>query len=459
VTAISRADPAWRDEVRRLRFSNREWETRFRREFLEEAVVRSRVMLVVAIFATVGMGLVDVRANVAMQPDFVWASMWQRVCVMAPAWLVMWILPSLPAYERIATWVYPVGTTVVIWSVSLISWGFLQYNPQAQVAAQVNVNVLGIGLISAFALPLTLRGVAFMLVAGYGGILVWFELTVGDRVGSQTLAMTGALIGFAVLIVAVTWIREAGLRRDFAQREEVAALNRELGRLNAEKNEFMAAAAHDLRAPLAAVRGLASQLRGGRLKNTGRETQALSAIDELSGRMLEVVNNYLGEYALEAGKLPVRLERLELRSVIREAAERYGPTAHAKGQRIVPANGPAVFAQGDGSLLGQVLDNFLSNALKFSPEEATVRLVLEEARDADWVRIAVIDRGPGISEADRGKLFRKYGGSGARVTGGESSLGIGLAVAKRVAEAIGGQVGCDSAPGHGATFWVALPKS
>lgn len=416
-------------------------------------------MLVVAIFATLGMGLVDVKANGRVQPDFVWMSMWQRVMVMSPMWLLMWMLPSLPAYERTATWVYPLGTSIVIWSVALISWSFLLVDPQTNVVAQILVNVLGIGLISAFALPLFCRGVAFMLFVGDLGVLAWFHFTMGDGAGSQPIAMAGGLVGFTVLIVAMAWNREAGARRDFSQREEVAALNRELGRMNAEKNEFMAAAAHDLRSPLAAVRGLALQLRLGRMTDSERRARTLSAIDDLTGRMLEVVNNYLGEHALASGTLPVRLEPVDLRAIIREVAERHGPTAATKGQQVFAAEGPAIRVRSDPSLLGQVLDNFLSNALKFSPPGATVHLALKEAREAGWVRAEVIDAGPGVSEAERGKLFRKYGHSEARPTGGESSHGIGLAVAKRVAEAMGAEVGCDSEPGAGATFWVALPVS
>lgn len=147
------------------------------------------------------------------------------------------------------------------------------------------------------------------------------------------------------------------------------------------------------------------------------------------------------------------------RDVIAEAAQRHGPAAQAKEQQVLAPAGPVVLVRTDASLLGQVLDHFLSNALKFSPRGATVRLALGESSASGQVRVEVIDAGLGVSEADRGKLFRKYSHSGARPTGGESSHGIGLAVTKRVAEAMGGQVGCDSEPGRGATFWVALPTS
>ncbi|WP_221029609.1 sensor histidine kinase [Actomonas aquatica] len=448
----------WRRRAKwRLQFAEASVEKRFRHEWLHDSVIRSRVMIVVAIFATLGMGLVDARVNVGVQPEFVWMSLWQRVLVVAPAWLVMWILPSWHRFERTAWWIYPLGTAWVIFSLGLIPWEFQRLNPGMNMVPQVMINSLGVATVSVFTLPLSFRAALLMQVLGFGGIVFLLARTLwGDRLG-DLITLSGGLGGFLLVLSAFAWTRESRLRREYAQREELALLNRELARLNAEKNEFMAAAAHDLRAPLASVRGLASQMRLGRMEDPDRRGRALSAIDDLSGRMLEVVNNYLGEHALESGTLPVRLEMIDLRKVINEAAGRHGPAAAAKEQQVLAPAGEAVWARADASLLGQVLDNFLSNALKFSPRGATVRLALGLATATERVRIEVIDTGPGVNEADRGKLFRKYSGSGARPTGGESSHGIGLAVTKRVAEAMGGEVGCDSAPGAGATFWISLP--
>lgn len=456
--AEKRKVEAWEREARRLRFTDPEWERRFRVERVEQSQTRVRVTMVIAIFAVVAMGMGDVLANARAFPEFVSLSLTHRFFYVVPMWMIMLISTALPGHPRRATWLNPTGTVLVMWAIALLKWRHGLMFRDAYVASNVFADIAAIMLISAFGLPMLFRATLAMIVVGSAGIVglfVTFDTIMPEAQASLILA--SSLAGTGVVVAALAWHREVGERRDFAQREIMAGLNRELARMNAEKNEFMAAAAHDLRSPLAAVRGLAGQMRQGRMKEPERQEKAVSAIDDLSGRMLEVVNNYLGEHALESGTLPVRLEQVDLRKVLAEAVLRHGPGASAKEQQVLAPAGAAVWARADASLLGQVLDNFISNALKFSPRGATVRLALAEAAAAQRVRVEVIDAGPGVSEADRGKLFRKYSGSGARPTEGESSHGIGLAVAKRVAEAMGGEVGCDSEPGEGATFWVAVP--
>jgi len=128
-----------------------------------------------------------------------------------------------------------------------------------------------------------------------------------------------------------------------------------------------------------------------------------------------------------------------------------------KQQRVVNEVGKPVRVRADASRLAQVVDNFLSNALKFSPRGATVRIALSVAEDGRAARLEVIDEGPGIAPEEQAKLFRKFGRAGTQATGGETSHALGLAVAKRLAESMGGTVGCESTPGAGAMFWVALP--
>ena len=451
---------AWERQARRLRFTDPDWEARFRVERIEQSQTRVRVTMVIAMFAVAAMGLGDVVANVKGFPEYVQLSLGHRFFYVMPMWLVMWISTCLPGHARMAVWLNPIGTVVVLWAIALLKWRHGLMFREAYVASNVMADVAAIMLLSAFGFPMLFRAVLGMIVVGAGGVVGMFAIYDHLLPGAQaSLILSYALSGTGVVIIALAWHREVGERRDFAQREIMAELNRELGRMNAEKNEFMAAAAHDLRSPLAAVRGLAGQMRLGRMEDPERKARALSAIDDLSGRMLEVVNNYLGEHALESGTLPVRLEQVDLRKVISAVADRHGPAAATKEQQVLASTGAPLWGRADASLLGQVLDNFVSNALKFSPRGATVRLALAESRAAGRVRVEVIDAGPGIGEADRAKLFRKYSGSGARPTGGESSHGIGLAVAKRVAEAMGGEVGCDSEPGAGATFWIALPTS
>jgi signal transduction histidine kinase len=106
--------------------------------------------------------------------------------------------------------------------------------------------------------------------------------------------------------------------------------------------------------------------------------------------------------------------------------------------------------------LRQVVDNLISNAVKYSPPGSRVTVTVETSGDSGW-RINVADEGPGITPADRKKLFKDFARLSARPTGGEKSIGLGLAISRRVVEAHGGKIGVDSEPGRGANFWFTLP--
>lgn len=210
------------------------------------------------------------------------------------------------------------------------------------------------------------------------------------------------------------------------------------------------------RSPLATVQGLTDQLVTGAVADT---KPAHLAIRDLTRSMLRLVENYLGAHAIEHGVVPVQIERIDLTSAAREAVVRHRPIAERKQQRILFETERSVWACGDTDLLGQVLDNFLSNALKFSPHGPHVQVALAVAEDGSLARIEVSDQGPGIAEEDREELFRNFRRTGLAPTGGETSHGLGLAVAKRLAESMGGEVGCESANGSGATFWISLPAA
>lgn len=261
----------------------------------------------------------------------------------------------------------------------------------------------------------------------------------------------------AGVMIGATWARERLQRISFAQREQLEAANAELARMNAEKNEFMAIAAHDLRGPLAAVGGAARQLQE-RPPAAGAGREA-ALIEAHAGRMLALVNDYLGAHTAESGTLPVRMATVDLAVVAVEAAGRQAATAAAKRQTIAVDELPGpVRVRADAALLAQVADNFLSNALKFSPPGATVRIEVHTAEGHPRVRFAVVDAGPGVSAAEQAQLFRKFGRGRAQPTGGEASHGLGLAVAKRLAETMDGTVGCENAEGGGAMFWVELAR-
>ncbi|MDP2877480.1 MAG: HAMP domain-containing sensor histidine kinase, partial [Holophaga sp.] len=129
--------------------------------------------------------------------------------------------------------------------------------------------------------------------------------------------------------------------------------------------------------------------------------------------------------------------------------------AQRKGIDLVIESGGLALVLGDPNQVGQILDNFISNALKFSQRGTTVTLGLAQ-RKGYW-RVYFRDQGPGLTEEDLGRVFGEYSRLSARPTAGEASLGLGLSIVKRMAEGMSGTVGVESVFGQGATFWLELP--
>lgn len=444
-------------QARRMRFADPAWEQRFNQERQEQGRNRARWLIVLGMFVVCGIGFLEANMNARRAPEYTGLAMYYRFLVVAPLWLGMLVSTGLPGHWRRADWVFALGTTLICWALALNKWHYGFYYPRDTISTHILIDVLVPLLVSSFALPLRFGPLAVMALASTWVPTIFFYLNVPPGLQRDAIFVASMLPATGVLAVVLGWYREAGERRMFGQREQVRELNAELARLNTEKNEFMAIASHDLRAPLASVRGLAEMLRSGDIAGPAKQAEAHAAIHDAAGRMLGLVNDYLGAHAAESGMLPVALMRLDLQAVATEAAARHAPIATGKRQRIEVVAGPAAGVRADAALLAQVTDNFVTNALKFSPAGATVKLGIAVAEDGSVARFEVTDQGPGISPAEQANLFQKFSRTSAQPTGGETSHGLGLAVAKRLAETMGGKVGCDSEPGAGATFWIQLP--
>ena len=237
---------------------------------------------------------------------------------------------------------------------------------------------------------------------------------------------------------------------------EIEAQNAELRRLDDLKNRFLGMAAHDLRNPIGAIKMMASVLRDESYPISPEERQTfLDDIIAQTDHMLALLHDLLDVSQLEAGRLELRREAVPIHEFITTTVARHAQLAAPKGTRIVLENVPSGEIFADPRRLRQVMDNLISNAVKFSPPGSTVRVMVER-EEVGW-RLSVADQGPGITPEDRRKLFQDFARLSARPTGGEQSIGLGLAITRRVVEAHGGQLGVDSEPGQGATFWVWLP--
>ena len=211
---------------------------------------------------------------------------------------------------------------------------------------------------------------------------------------------------------------------------------------------------HDLRSPLATIKGLVTELAPS-LDGESELNSDIEAIDEEIDQTIELVSNLLDMSRIEAGAYPLDMEITHMIDMSEDAIARARRSRIGRDRDVqadVPANLPPLFA--DPKQLGRVLDNLLSNALKYSSGKVT--LCSEVSEDGDEVRTVVIDSGIGIPLEDSDLVFDKF----FRVTGGPRAgrgAGLGLAICKAIVNAHGGEVGVNSTLGEGSEFWFTMP--
>jgi signal transduction histidine kinase len=451
----------------RLRFADAAAEKRYENDRFAAAVMQERVTMACCALVTTGLGLYEAWfTSMYRFEGLVMFLHVVRLHVVMPMWLGLFLLTFWRGFPQWMNAANATVTTLSCWGHSVMVWRTARANPNLDLVNALTGATILVLIVAIFTLPMRFRSLVLTVLLSVAGPIVFFYVTLGAAGGHtynlRTSAASLALVG--ALIIMGGWFREKADRRLFAQREharaladELALANTELARINAEKNEFMAIAAHDLRAPLATVRGLLELMADGRIATEPERNRAVRVMHEQSERMLALVTDYLSVHAAENGGIPVRLARLDLSAVAIAARDRHVPLARTKAQHLEAHEPPQpIWVTADGGLLHQIADNFVTNALKFSPPSAGVRIEVQVAEVVRRARLVVIDSGPGISAIDQARLFRKFGRAGTRPTGGEPSTGLGLAVTKRLAEAMGGQVGCASRAGAGATFWVEV---
>ncbi|WP_373975964.1 sensor histidine kinase [Chitinibacter sp. SCUT-21] len=238
---------------------------------------------------------------------------------------------------------------------------------------------------------------------------------------------------------------------------QLEAANEALKYLNQEKNELLAIAAHDLKNPVASIQGMANLLND-RLESWPAERikERLDGIQLLAGRMQRIISNLLDYDALEAGSVLMQIEDVDIDDLISDTIVTWRERLNSK-QQTIQFNPTHLRVRTDRQALWQVMDNLISNAIKYSPNEKRIEISASEV--GDDVEIAVIDQGPGIAPHEIGMLFKKFSRLSARPTGGEHTTGLGLSIVKKLVEAVYGQIRCESQFGQGAKFIVTLPAA
>lgn len=239
--------------------------------------------------------------------------------------------------------------------------------------------------------------------------------------------------------------------------EAQRALVEQLSNANAAKNRFLGMAAHDLRNPLAGIRGLAEfMIEGAVGEISAEQLDLLKNIHAASQSMLELVNELLDISTIESGELKLNLRELDLGDVIAKSVYLANIEAGKKGTRIdftPPEHRRSMRL--DPEKMKQVVDNLLSNAIKYSPPGSVIHVDCICA--AENAGFSVKDQGPGIPEDERDRLFKDFSRLSVKPTGGEKSTGLGLAICRKIVEAHDATITATNLPGGGCEFRVTFP--
>jgi signal transduction histidine kinase len=350
-------------------------------------------------------------------------------------------LPASSPWRSLYVWTVIVLALVYMDGYYFLVGGSFGQNP---------VYILGVIMVATiFLLPP--RHFLPLLVANH---LVYCVLLVAAATGDGLLPIlvqntTGATVAGLVSILLYRARRE-----EFLQRQALAAANRDLARKNAQLNEVMAITAHDLRSPLLGMRDLL--VLAGRSAPSPRLGELLGHVSRSCSGLVALVNRLLDAHAAEEGaQQPLALESCDVRDLVRQAAERIRPRADTRSIAVVLdlPDEPVELAV-NAAALEQVLDNLLSNAVRFSPSDTSVIVRLAQLAGRWFCEVA--DQGPGIPATERAMLFQKFHRGSNRPVEDEASSGLGLFIAANLMQSMGGEVTYQPGEACGSLFRITF---
>jgi PAS domain S-box-containing protein len=301
----------------------------------------------------------------------------------------------------------------------------------------------------------------------------WIAMVLGpdERSRAQTWWPGLVAAGKPVTLIAEQCLRRDGL--ELACEWTLTPLSDEEGRVNSivlqgrditqqraaerMRGEFTSTLSHELRTPLTSILGSLQLLRSGALGDMDKDQGELVEVAERNGqRLLDLINEVLDIEKIESGRLTLMPEPMPIDSLLNESVRlNQGYADRFRANLALHGAVPGVIVRADRKRLMQVMTNLLSNAAKFSPPNSAVDVSV--SRPGDTVRVEVSDRGPGIPEAFRSKIFGRFAqadSADSRIKGG---TGLGLAISKRLIELMQGRIGFEDRSGGGTTFFFELP--
>ena len=293
-------------------------------------------------------------------------------------------------------------------------------------------------------------------------ITLLIERSAHHRVHAYVIALGGAVL--AVIVLArlaglVRAVERAGLSERLARREAeqaqqlLAYQNQKLVELDHLKDEFVSSISHELRTPLTSISGYVELLL--EQEESEEKRGHLAIVERNADRLLALVSDLLFAARLQYGRLELERQPVDLRELVSQSVDSARPRAGASGVELRVDVSAVPLIQGEPDRLAQLLDNLVSNAIKFTPGGGYVSVSLNA--EGGTVCIQVSDTGIGISDVERERLFERFYRSQSALEAQIQGTGLGLYISKAIVEAHGGRIGVESEPGEGTTFVVELP--
>lgn len=228
-------------------------------------------------------------------------------------------------------------------------------------------------------------------------------------------------------------------------------------KLNNQENEFLGMAAHDLRNPITIIQNSSSVILKYLNENlTDKQREFLRRINDSSKFMVNLINDLLDISKIESGRLELEITKNDYVDFLKNNIDLNKYFANEKGISInLILENTIPLVDFDKNKFEQVLNNLISNAIKYSYPDTTIHI--EVARQGNFVVTKVIDQGQGIPEDEMPYIFKAFQRASVKPTAGEKSTGLGLAITKRIVEGHQGEIGVESQVGKGSTFYFKLP--
>lgn len=285
---------------------------------------------------------------------------------------------------------------------------------------------------------------------------LWVVLFSKLFVSQTTSEFTLDLIIFIASVI-FGYLLTKSVKIEILQRVKLQELTKKLRELDEQKDEFISMAAHELRAPMTAIKGYLSMILDGDTGEISSKARGyLTDADAINDRLVRLVNNMLNVSRIEEGRMVYQLEVESLSNVSRTAYATFRPEVERKGLKFeldIPKDLKDK-VEVDPDRIHEVLANILSNAVKFT-DKGSISLKLSQP-NPQTVRAEVKDTGPGISKEEKDKLFNKFYRAETTV-GKTTGTGLGLYICKLLVERFKGKLGVESEFGKGSTFWFELP--